>query len=191
MWDEEKFFKDFKEEAKQVEPDPEFVDKLLSLTEQEEKKVIDFRKSYKFVAVACAAVLLCAVGIRVLPINVTDEVEFDETELHANNASSEQDSDVISGTIGAFADPSLKELQELLSSQDCEILEAGERVLTEEEVCALAASVSTAKLISEQDNLGEGTWYHIKQDGETIIEFTIVDNCYLLLDNGEKVYEMK
>jgi len=191
MWDEEKFFKDFKEEAKQVEPDPEFVDRLLSLTEQKEKKVIDFRKSYKFVAVACAAVLLCVVGIHVLPLNVTDEVEFDETELHATKEPVEQDSDVISGTIGAFADPSLKELQEFLNAQDVQILEAGERVLTEEEISTLAASVNTAKLVSEQIDLDEGIGYQIQQGGDVIIEFTIVDNCYLLLDNGEKVYEMK
>ena len=71
MWDEEKFFSDFKNEAKQIEPDSEFVERLLSLPEEKEKKVFNFQMGYRVATVAFAAVLLCVIGIRFLPSGVT------------------------------------------------------------------------------------------------------------------------
>jgi hypothetical protein len=190
MWDEEKFFQDFKREAAQIEPEPEFVEKLLSLPTQKEKKVFYLRKGYSFAAVAFAAVLLCIVGVRFLPSAFTDKEQMGETDLYANQGTTEQNSDIISGTIGALNDEAKAELVKLLMAEDSLVLESGERVLTAEEKEILADRIDTAKQLQKKKDLEEGVRYQVKQKDKIILEFEIVDDSYLLLETGEKIYEL-
>ena len=191
MWDEEKFFSDFKNEAKQIEPDSEFVERLLSLPEEKEKKVFNFQMGYRVATVAFAAVLLCVMGIRFLPSGVTDEAQLGQTDLHANEVSSEQDSDSISGTIGEINNQPLEELQQLLRAKDSKVSEVEGRILSQEEKEALADRIDAARLLQQNEGEQEGVRYQIQGEEGVQIEFEIVNDSYLILENGTKIYAIE
>ncbi len=189
MWDEEKFFKDFREESEQIEPEPEFVKKMLLLAEKEERKVIDFRKGYRFAAVA-AALLLCVVGFRMFPFQSTGDVEMEEMDLHANIIATESQEGVF-GTIEAISDKALEELKEGLAASDSQVLEVGGEVLTEEEIEDLTDKVNSAKWLQEKEVEGEVIEYQIQRESGEVLDFAIVSESYLLLKDGEKVYSIE
>ena len=55
MWDEKQFFEDYKKDSEQIQPDPDFTEKLKALA-QEEPKTVPFSKARVLAAVASVAV---------------------------------------------------------------------------------------------------------------------------------------
>lgn len=120
-WDEEKFFRDFKEESDKVMPDPEFVRELKRMPDRAAKKSTLFRTpATRNVAIA-AALLLCVFaggavswGVHGLPTpsgamqgETASGADGNPNQIHsgADGAQSQihagkKDPDISSGTIG-------------------------------------------------------------------------------------------
>lgn len=73
MWDENKFISDYKQTSDKIKPSDEFVNKLMSLGNEEKTvKIIKKRKVqkiYKMVSVAAMIILICGLGIYLASLN--------------------------------------------------------------------------------------------------------------------------
>lgn len=83
MWDEKKFFEDFKRESDSIEPNPQFVENMTKLVNNADKpKGASFRKKVYVWQTAAAVVLVCGIGAFAANMILGTEPEY-RVELQA------------------------------------------------------------------------------------------------------------
>lgn len=114
MWDEKKFFKDYKEEADQIKPDASFVERLKQQTNPDNVVRLEKRtkKRRQMTYVAAAATVLLCVGIGGAGASVFFGSKDSEgvNGLHAGNTQDETGK-----TVGNSISSKDKELSKLIS----------------------------------------------------------------------------
>lgn len=99
MWDEKKFFEDFKKESGRVEPDPAFVDKMVNLVNASEKtKVVPVKRKQRMFQAAAAVLVVCGVGFGVMNLTSKTEKPGYQPGIHAGKNPNEDGP--LSGSFG-------------------------------------------------------------------------------------------
>lgn len=186
MWDEKKFFEDFVRESEEMKPDPEFVNRMLELAEEKQKKPVWKLTGYRMVAAVAAVALICVAGSRFMPglrkdTSVRMELELqagkentpvEEIQEEKSSAEGEQEGAEgagMSGSIGELMNGELTRLQDLLAEEDCVVTDYQGNELSEEEKVYLTERISTAKECPNAEvKWGDSALYQI-QGSETMV----------------------
>lgn len=195
MWDEKKFFKDYKEEADQIKPDAAFVERLKQQTNPD--NVVRFEKRMKkrrqmtYVA-AAASVLLC-VGIGGVGVSgfFGSRTGVGGDGLHAGNTQDETGK--TAGDSVASRDKELSNVISMLENTSAMLDDAnGNSLSTEEREKFLEMLKHLEKLendveISDIDFSKEGDVYYCT--GVETVKIEVYKERYVKI--GDRVYILK
>jgi len=210
MWDEKKFFEDYKKESGQIKPDPEFVDQLVDrIKEEGERAATGKDNTVSFMNRKASRILTAAAGIAIVvsiaatgffysanPSGSSREIDLSQS-LQAGGSGDKDGSDVIaqgdlSGSIGEadVQDDELMRLQTLLKDGRTVILDDEGNEISEEEKALLSAYAESAEQTAESPDQGAKiVRYHLKNQEEEEVILSIADHQYLLTDQ-DKVYRI-
>ena len=188
MWDEKKFFEDFKNQSKKIQPNKEFVDRTVDLVSGN-SNVVTFRKR-KTAYTAVAAVLVMAIGIGgVWATNTfkgsdrTQKVAVETTaydnESHAGKADAE------TGSSGVVEADGTAEVIKLLEDKDVIVTDKQGNPLSQEQRHNLVLTVSAAKVLDEEQSrkvlTKESKTEEYKLIGNYLINIKIIDGKYIII----------
>lgn len=183
MWDEEKFFKDFVEEADKVKPDADFVEKMVSLVQEEENaKVTPFRSVKKWTPAIAAACLICIVGIGTF---MQTGHKSQDTEMNpiSQMADKEQGNTEFSSFSPENTENALQMVEEMLE-KDVLILDAEGVEISPEVREELLDAVSNAVLAENSENKEVIASYTMKSEEEILLE--VLEDNFLSVKVGDK-----
>lgn len=183
MWDEKKFFEEYKTHMDEVEPDAKMKDKIVESIEAEEQhKVIHWQR---YAASAAALVLCLGLGIYVWTSQLTPTDTDSQLGLQAGGEAST----MISGTIGDT--DRVEELQQAID------IVADESIAMTYEDGSELKELRRGQLLHHLESAkrakGEptGTYTRYLCEDETELEITIYDNGSITLSTTDIVFESK
>lgn len=186
MWDERKFFEDYAKKANTVQPKPEFVEKMVSLVEEESKSSSSAKKvSYirTWVPVAVAACMVLLLGTGGLHLINSKEQGMEHTQM-GQMAGTEDKLDGQMESFGVVAkEESLQSVVEAIQKEDGILDNAGKKV-SEEKKAELLELVLNGEATEELKKEEAVATYVISGKEDIVIQ--IMENNYFIVEKNNK-----
>ena len=186
MWDENKFFEDFKNQSGKIRPNKEFVDKTVELVNNG-SKMIPFRKiRVAYTAVAAIVVFVAISGLGIMSLNKdsirTDKVTNEKNTFHQESYAGKNGDKEIRGVVVEPND--VTEILQMLEDKEVIVTDAEGNPLTEEQRQKLTETVRSPK-IPDEKKLDEILGDDVKIDeykliGDDMVIIKLINECYIV-----------
>ena len=204
MWNEKKFFEDFVNESKKIEPDREFVEQLKSMAddvESDESKAVLWRNTKKkrintkiyMWRYAAAMILLLCVMVGGVTWNVMHKVKSvsegnANTDVSGDIHAGVNDKDIHSGIIGE--QKGINQASMLLENDNINVIdENGKEISTAKRKIILKWLNMAEKTDEETDLNMDYVSYFC--EGEKTLEIRIYGEEYIVIGGEDDVYKIK
>lgn len=185
MWDEKKFFEDFVKESEEIQPDKDFVERMVLLTDEKKtRKIVPLKKAGKrLTTVAAILIFICIAGAGFLALNNGNSSEISKPQIRAGKKETANNSNQKSGSIEDIFSTNLKDIQSMLKDSTISVTNETGNSITDEErkkICSMLDGAEKADRLPE--NYENMVFYTLKGDADVTIE--IIDDTYLVIDSN-------
>lgn len=200
MWDEKKFFSEYKEEQDQIKPDPEFVNQLNDLVNKESTKGKVKKFPTKYIALAASLLLCAGVGAYTYQMNKTvgsQEIENVDFTLSAASATDEPDYADTTAEAGSESDEkALVNAAETKLNKILEYLKQGADIYVDGDLATGAQQENLLSLIEKAHSVDEislmGNDYVVYEiTGESTEKLYVYGNQYIKVEGTDFVYQVE
>ncbi|MCR5835497.1 MAG: hypothetical protein K6G88_03195 [Lachnospiraceae bacterium] len=207
MWDEKKFFEDYRKEADKIQPDKKFVEDTVKMISKESSKGTIVTFPYRFVAIVASVMLVVAcIGIWAVHNNIKKNDESKvahEQEIFtkglnaaANNGTDTEDSNTAddeNASVGQMAvtDSTIAEIVQMIDDSEVIVSDEEGNPLDDDQRAELKSSLIVEEKVSDMPEYGSKTTY--KLIGDYMITLHITDDNYLVVDkeSEQTIYRLK
>lgn len=197
MWDEKKFFRDYTKAADRVQPEPEFVDKMVFLVKEEMQKENSFVEGFEadshkkvrklpyakaWVSVAAAACIIFVLGVGRFNLIGSHGHNIDETQVGPVAGTEDELGDQMQSFGVTAKEESLQEIVDALQKGSFILSEQGAEA-TKEEKEELLDMVVNAVAVSELETGEIKSVYKISGEEEIII--SVMENNTFIMEKGD------
>lgn len=194
MWNENKFFEDFKKQSDKIQPNKEFVEKTVEMVDGG-SKVVSFRK-IRMANTAVAAVLVVAIGVSGIWISkVTknsgsgDSAVVKQTTFNQDSYAGKDSGEVTGGEdnsgVVVEADD-VTEVLKLLDDEEVIATDAAGNPLTEEQRQELETKVKSAKIPDEKElseiSIDDSRIDEYKLIGDYMVIVKMINDQYIVIE---------
>lgn len=200
MWDEKKFFSEYKEEQDQIKPDPEFVNQLNDLVNKESTKGKVKKFPTKYIALAASLLLCAGVGAYSYQMKKTiDSQEMDNInfDLSAASATDEANYAGTAAESGSESDEkTLINAAETKLNNILEYLKQGADIYVDGNLATGAQQEKLLSLIENAHPVDEislmGNDYVVYEiTGESTEKLYVYGNQYIKVEGTDFVYQVE
>ncbi len=220
MWDEKKFFEDYRKEADKIQPDKNFVEDTVKMISKESSKGTIVTFPYRFVAIVASVMLVVAcIGIWAVHNNIkkNDEskvaheqeiftkglnaaanngTDTEDSNAAANNGTDTEDSNAADdekASVGQMAvtDSTIAEIVQMIDDSEVIVSDEEGNPLDDDQRAELKSSLIVEEKVSDMPEYGSKTTY--KLIGDYMITLHITDDNYLVVDkeSEQTIYRLK
>ncbi|MBE5957401.1 MAG: hypothetical protein E7254_00860 [Lachnospiraceae bacterium] len=194
MWDEKKFFEDYRKEADKIQPDKKFVEDTVKMISKESSKGTIVTFPYRFVAIVASVMLVVAcIGIWEVHNNIKKNDESKvahEQEIFTKGLNAADDENASVGQM-AVTDSTIAEIVQMIDDSEVIVSDEEGNPLDDDQRAELKSSLIVEEKVSDMPEYGSKTTY--KLIGDYMITLHITDDNYLVVDkeSEQTIYRLK